>query len=60
MGFSTAHLVIVLAIVILIFGTGKIAGLGKSVGTAINEFKTALKPEDKSEDKSNDSTKKEA
>ena len=37
---------IILVIVILVFGTGKIAGLGKSLGTAINDFKGAMKGED--------------
>jgi sec-independent protein translocase protein TatA len=55
-GLNTTELVIILVIVLIIFGGGKLAGVGRSLGSAINEFKTAIKPEDKS----NDSPKKEA
>ena len=34
---------IVLAIVVVLFGTAKVSGIGKSLGTAINDFKGALK-----------------
>jgi sec-independent protein translocase protein TatA len=37
---------IVLAIVLLLFGGGKLAGVGKSLGTAITEFKSALRPDE--------------
>ncbi len=40
------ELLIILAIVMLVFGGGKIAGVGKSLGTAISEFKDAVKKED--------------
>ena len=39
------ELIIVLVIVMLIFGTSKITGIGKSLGTAIRDFKDAMKPE---------------
>ena len=38
---------VILVIVVLIFGTGKLTGIGKSLGTAIHDFKTSVKPEDK-------------
>ncbi len=38
------ELVIIMVIVVLLFGTSKIAGLGGSLGTAIREFKEAVKP----------------
>lgn len=37
------ELVIILVIALIIFGGGKLAGVGKSLGTAINEFKAAVK-----------------
>ena len=46
MTWGPMELGIVLAIIVLLFGGSKIAGLGKSLGTAINEFKTALKAPD--------------
>ncbi len=42
---------IILVIVVLIFGTGKISGLGKSLGTAINDFKGAMKSGGEDEEK---------
>ncbi|MCX8065643.1 MAG: twin-arginine translocase TatA/TatE family subunit [Candidatus Hydrogenedentes bacterium] len=37
------ELFIILLIVLILFGGNKIAGLGRSLGTAIAEFKEALK-----------------
>ncbi len=37
------ELIIILAIVLVIFGAGRLAGIGKSMGTAIREFKDSLK-----------------
>lgn len=36
------ELLIIFAIVLVLFGGGKLAGVGKSLGTAISEFKTAI------------------
>jgi sec-independent protein translocase protein TatA len=50
------ELVIIFVIVLTLFGGGKLAGVGKSLGTAISEFKSAVNddkkelPEDKKED----------
>ena len=48
-----------LIIVVLIFGTGKLTGIGKSLGTAIHDFKTSVKPEDKEEETPADAEKTE-
>jgi len=40
------ELLIIGAVVILIFGVGKISGLGKELGTSIKEFRRAVKDED--------------
>ena len=45
--FSGYHLVIILVIVLVIFGPGKLGGIGKSLGQAISEFKNAMNPEEK-------------
>ena len=47
MGLSGNHLVILLVIVLIIFGPGKLGGVGKSLGQAISEFKNAMSPEEK-------------
>ena len=41
------ELLIILAIIILIFGVGKISGLGRELGSSIKEFRRAVKDEDK-------------
>jgi sec-independent protein translocase protein TatA len=44
------ELVILLVIVLVIFGGGKLAGVGRSLGTAISEFKSAVNPKDEEKD----------
>ena len=41
------ELMVVFAIVILVFGTGKLANVGKDLGSAIKEFKKGVKDEEK-------------
>jgi sec-independent protein translocase protein TatA len=43
MGFSTTHLIIFLVIVILIFGTKKLKGMGSDLGGAVKGFKDGMK-----------------
>ena len=43
MGFSIQHLVLVLVIVILLFGTKKIKNVGADVGGWIRDFKKAMR-----------------
>ncbi|HDP35366.1 MAG TPA: twin-arginine translocase TatA/TatE family subunit [Candidatus Hydrogenedentes bacterium] len=50
------ELLIIFAIVLVLFGGGKLAGVGKSLGTAISEFKTAVSDDKKEEKKSSDET----
>ncbi len=42
--------IIILVIVLVVFGGGKLAGVGKSLGTAISEFKEAVKGSDEKKD----------
>lgn len=48
-GISIWQLLIVLAIVVLIFGTKRLKGLGGDVGGAIKSFKSAMSEEEKAE-----------
>lgn len=51
------ELIVIAVIVLLLFGPSKLTGVGKSLGTAISEFKGAIKGDAKPEDKdSNDKT----
>lgn len=58
-GISIWQLLIVLAIVILIFGTKRLKGLGGDVGGAIKSFKGAMNDDDK-KDSANIEEKKSA
>ena len=44
--FSPWHLLILLVIVVLIFGTKKLLNIGSDVGGAIKEFKKAVRDDD--------------
>mgnify|MGYP001047238800 CR=1 FL=1 len=40
------ELIIVAVVVILLFGVGKVSGLGRELGTSIKEFRRAVKEDD--------------
>lgn len=44
------ELVVILLIVLILFGAGKLPQVGRSLGTAISEFKNTVKPKDESEE----------
>ncbi len=48
--------VFILLVVLILFGAGKLPEVGRSLGSAINEFKSSVKPKDES--KSEEPTKK--
>ncbi len=50
MGFSIPHLLVVLVIVILVFGTKRLKNVGGDLGDAIKSFRNAMK-EGSEEDK---------
>ncbi len=43
MGFSIPHLLVVLVIVILVFGTKRLKNVGSDLGDAIKSFRNAMK-----------------
>jgi len=43
MGLSVTHLLVVLAIVIVVFGTKRLRNIGADLGGAIKGFRTAMK-----------------
>lgn len=52
-GISIWQLLIVLAIVVLIFGTKRLKGMGSDLGNAVKGFKDAVIPEDEAEKEQN-------
>lgn len=49
-GISIWQLLIILAIVVLIFGTKKLKNMGSDVGGAVKNFKSAMNDSDKEKD----------
>jgi sec-independent protein translocase protein TatA len=45
------ELLVILVIALLVFGTGKLADLGKGLGEGIKNFKDAVKDSDNKEEK---------
>jgi sec-independent protein translocase protein TatA len=54
MGISFWQIAIIVLIVVLLFGAGKIPRLAKDLGAGINQFKRGLKEEGSSEEKSDE------
>jgi sec-independent protein translocase protein TatA len=50
-GFGWPEILIILVIVVLIFGVGKVADMGPALGKAISGFRRAVKEEDEEEEK---------
>ena len=50
-GISIWQLLIVLAIVLLLFGSKRLRNLGPDLGSALKGFRSAMKDEDKDKDK---------
>lgn len=51
--FSLWHWLIVLAIVVLVFGTKRLRGAGGDIGAAVKNFKSAMKEGETEGDKPN-------
>jgi sec-independent protein translocase protein TatA len=50
--FQPLHLLLLIAIALLVFGSGKFIAVGKGLGEGIRNFKSAMKePEEKKETK---------
>lgn len=59
MGFSIWHGLLLLAIILLVFGTKKLRNMGPDIGSAIREFKKALGGDDTA-DKTDENASKSA
>lgn len=57
MGISIWQLLIILAIVLLLFGTKRLRNMGGDVGGAIKNFKSAVKNEEEKTSDENDKNK---
>lgn len=50
MNFAAPELLLVLVIVIILFGVGRVARIGGEMGSAIRQFKVGLKGDDEAEE----------
>ncbi len=60
MSFGITELLVILAIVVLLFGTTKLKSLGSDLGSAIKGFKSAISEEDAKEDSRHESERLDA
>jgi sec-independent protein translocase protein TatA len=56
--FQPFHILLIIAIVLLLFGPGKFASLGKGLGEGIRNFKAAMKEGDQDKKKGEETEKK--
>ena len=52
-GLSPIHWLIVIVIILLVFGPGRLAGVGKGLGEGIRQFKKGLNDDEKKDDADN-------
>jgi len=56
--FQPFHLLLIIAIALLVFGTGKFTAVGKGLGEGIRNFKAAMKePEEEKKEKKEEEKK---
>ncbi len=53
-GFGMTELIIILVVVLIIFGAGKLPEVGGALGKGIKNFKSAVNEEEEQEKKSDD------
>ena len=58
MRLGTTEIILIVVLALVLFGGGKLAGVGKALGKSIKDFKNEVK-DDKAEDKSKEDNKDE-
>ena len=51
MRLGTTEIILIVVLALVLFGGGKLAGVGKALGQSIRDFKKEIKSEDKTETK---------
>ena len=50
MHLGTTEIILIVVLALVLFGGGKLAGVGKALGKSIKDFKDEVKDEEKSEE----------
>lgn len=58
MRLGTTEIILIVVLALVLFGSGKLAGVGKALGKSIKDFKNEVK-DDKAEEKSKEDKKDE-
>jgi sec-independent protein translocase protein TatA len=56
--FQPLHLILIIGIILLIFGTSKFSALGKGLGEGIRNFKASMREEEPKKDEKKETEKK--
>lgn len=54
-GFGPVEAIVVVIVVLVVFGAGRLAGVGKALGTGLREFREEARTSDSETDDDNDS-----
>lgn len=49
-GLGVPELIIILVVILVVFGAGRLAGVGKALGTGLREFRQEARPGEEEED----------
>ena len=58
MRLGTTEIILIIVLVLVLFGGGKLAGVGKALGKSIKDFKSEVKEDDADKDKKTDDQQK--
>lgn len=58
MRLGTTEIILIIVLALVLFGGGKLAGVGKALGKSIKDFKNEVKEDDADKDKKTDGEQK--
>ena len=58
MRLGTTEIILIIVLALVLFGGGKLAGVGKALGKSIKDFKSEVKEDDADKDKKTDDEQK--
>lgn len=58
MRLGTTEIILIIVLALVLFGGGKLAGVGKALGKSIKDFKNEVKDDEKDQENKTDSQEK--